>query len=118
MGKCTYLPSPIFNRTGIKYWRFEDICRYLRRSKQPKETPAEMPHSTWRWVLVDDFVNNFNKYQALYYVPSYLICVDESMSKWYGLGGHWINMVLPMYVEIDRKPVMRFKTHVMSYLRL
>jgi hypothetical protein len=26
------------------------------------------------------------------------------MSHWYGLGGHWNNMGLPMYVAIDRKP--------------
>ena len=56
-------------------------------------------------MLVDDFVKNFNKYRTSHYVPSDLIYVDESMSKWYGLGGHWINMGLPMYVAIDHKPV-------------
>ena len=64
-----------------------------------------MPHSIWRCMLVDDFVKNFNKYQALHYVPSYLICVDDSMSRWYGLGGHWIDMGISMYVAIDHKPV-------------
>jgi hypothetical protein len=28
----------------------------------------------------------------------------ESMSGWYRLGGYWINIGLPMYVAIDRKP--------------
>jgi hypothetical protein len=28
----------------------------------------------------------------------------ESLSKWYGLGGSWINMGLPHYIAIDRKP--------------
>ena len=32
------------------------------------------------------------------------MCADESISRWYGLGGHWINMGLPMYVAMDRKP--------------
>jgi len=32
------------------------------------------------------------------------ICVDESISRWYGVGGDWINAGLPMYAEIDRKP--------------
>ena len=64
-----------------------------------------MPHSTWRWMLLDDFVKNFNKYRALHYVQCYLICVDKSMSKWHGLGRHWINMELPVYLVIDRKPV-------------
>jgi hypothetical protein len=26
------------------------------------------------------------------------------MSRWYGLGGSWINMGLPHYIAIDRKP--------------
>jgi hypothetical protein len=32
------------------------------------------------------------------------ICVDESMSRWSGQGGHWIKHGLPQYVAIDRKP--------------
>lgn len=32
------------------------------------------------------------------------ICIDESMSRWYGKGGDWINEGLPHYVAIDRKP--------------
>ena len=72
---------------------------------QPKERLAGMPRSTRRCMLVNDFVNNFNKYWASYYVPSDLIYVDKSMPKWYVLGEHWINMVLPMYVAIERRPV-------------
>ena len=33
-----------------------------------------------------------------------MICVDESISRWYGQGGGWINAGLPHYVAIDRKP--------------
>jgi hypothetical protein len=33
-----------------------------------------------------------------------MICVDESISRWYGLGGSWIEVGLPHYVAIDRKP--------------
>lgn len=29
---------------------------------------------------------------------------DELFSRWYGLGGHYINVGLPMYVAYDRKP--------------
>jgi hypothetical protein len=32
------------------------------------------------------------------------ICIDESMSRWYGKGGDWINDGLPHYVAIERKP--------------
>ena len=49
-------------------------------------------------------IQNFNKHQEQNFSPSEWICVDESMSRWYGLGGSWINIGLPMYVVIDRKP--------------
>jgi hypothetical protein len=56
------------------------------------------------WLLVDNFVSNFNEYRANNFSPSKLICVDESMSRWYGQGGYWINHGLPQYISIDRKP--------------
>ena len=55
-------------------------------------------------MLVEDFVENINKHREQFYLASYVLCVDESMSRWYGLGGHWINIGLPMYVALDRKP--------------
>ena len=42
--------------------------------------------------------------KQLPYHPSYCTCVDESMSRWYGIGGHWINASLPQYIVIDRNP--------------
>jgi len=51
-----------------------------------------------------DFVKRFNDHRAAYMHPGEVICVDESISRWYGLGGSWINLGLPMYVAIDRKP--------------
>ena len=38
------------------------------------------------------------------YDPSYSICGDESMSRWYGIVGHRINAGLPKYIAIDKKP--------------
>ena len=35
---------------------------------------------------------------------SHWVCVDESMSRWYGLGGDRVNRGLPHYVLMDRKP--------------
>ena len=40
----------------------------------------------------------------MFFSPSELICVDESMSRWYGLGGEWLDIGLPTYRAIDRKP--------------
>jgi hypothetical protein len=55
-------------------------------------------------LLVSDFVKAFNDQREQNFIPSHLICVDESISRWYGMGGHWINEGLPCYVAIDRKP--------------
>jgi Transposase IS4 len=55
-------------------------------------------------MLIDGFVERFNEHRARMFVPSEDICVDESISRWYGQGGEWINHGLPKYVAIDRKP--------------
>ena len=31
------------------------------------------------------------------------MCAEESIPRWYGQGGNWINLGLPMHVEMDRK---------------
>lgn len=54
--------------------------------------------------LVQEFVDAINEHRKANVVPSEIICVDESISRWYGLGGHWIDLGLPHYVAIDRKP--------------
>ena len=53
-------------------------------------------------MLVDDHIANFNKNRARNYHPSHSICVDESMSRLYGIEGHWINAGFLQYIEIDR----------------
>ena len=45
-----------------------------------------------------------NRHREAFVRPSDTTCVDESISRWYGLGGHWIDVGLPHYVSIDRKP--------------
>ncbi|KAI2508605.1 Transposase IS4 [Fragilaria crotonensis] len=99
-----YRPAPQFGLTGMSKHRFKDLFSSMRWSNQP-DAPGEGESSEeYRWKLVDDFVKNFNEHRANYFNPSELICVDESMSRWYGQGGHWINHGLPQYVAIDRKP--------------
>jgi len=55
-------------------------------------------------MLVDDFIANFNEHRIQFYEPSDSLVVDESMVRWYGQGGDWINHGLPHYLAIDRKP--------------
>lgn len=57
-----------------------------------------------RWARVNDFVESINAHRSSRVTPADTICVDESISRWYGQGGHWISRGLPMYVAIDRKP--------------
>jgi hypothetical protein len=54
--------------------------------------------------LVDDFISEFNKHQRACFRPLEMVTIDESMIRWYGIGGHWINAGLPSYLAIDREP--------------
>ena len=54
--------------------------------------------------MVNEFVQRLNNYRSQSFIPSEMICVDESISRWYGQGGDWINFELSHYVDIDRKP--------------
>ena len=84
--------------------RFDIIFRYIRWSEQQEVRPQGMSSEKYRWSLVDGFVSSFNDHRATTFTPSEHICVDESISRWYGQGGYWINHGLPQYIAIDRKP--------------
>jgi hypothetical protein len=99
-----YVPPPCFGRTGMSRNRFDELMKCLRWCERPDERPPGMSSEKYRWMLIDGFVERFNGYRAATFTPSERICVDESMSRWYGQGGDWINHGLPMYVAIDRKP--------------
>ena len=99
-----YQYAPSFGKTGMPRNRFDILWQHIQFCEQPKERPEGMSHAVHRWLLVDGFVNIFNEYRDSMMSPAELICVDESMSRWYGNGGEWINCGLPMYVAIDRKP--------------
>ena len=98
-----YILAPSFGLTGMPWKQFDNLWMCIRFSEQPPNCPSDMTSEQYHWRLVDDFVKNFNKHRAQNFPPSDEICVDESMSRWYGQGGHWINHGLPMYVAIDRK---------------
>jgi hypothetical protein len=83
---------------------FDDLWRYIRWSRQPAEHPPDMTSEQFCWKLVNNFVETFNDHRASTFQPSELICVDESISRWYGKGGHWINHGLPMNIAMERKP--------------
>jgi len=102
---CKYVPAPAFGKmTGMARDRFDDIWNNIVWSTQAKERADDESHEGHRWKLVEDHVKNINEHRKKYFKPSNIICADESISRWYGLGGHWINVGLPMYVAMDRKP--------------
>jgi hypothetical protein len=63
-----------------------------------------MSSERYRWLLVDDFITNFNTHPASTFYPGVELEADKSMVPWYGHGGDHINIGLPHYVVMDRKP--------------
>ena len=84
--------------------RFDAIWSCIRFSECPEELHPGITSMAHQWMLLDDFIEAFNDYRAKSYSPSYRICVDKSISRWYGLVGHWIKIGLPNYVAMERNP--------------
>jgi hypothetical protein len=95
---------PAFGRkTGMSRGRFDNVWSCLTTSRQGvrMEDQCSAEH---RWQQVADISQSINSHIAAKVTPSGLICVDESMFRWYGQGWHWVEHGLPHYVAIDRKP--------------
>jgi len=105
--RSKHMPAPAFgSRTGMPRHRFDALWSALTFSRQPPGGPASDDPSgeRYRWGLVNDFITAINLHREEHVTPGETLCVDESILKWYGLGGHEIDVGLPMYVAIDRKP--------------
>ena len=100
-----YVNAPDFGaKTRMSHDRFDFLFKHTCWSDRPEVRPEQMSSKAYRWCLVEDFVDNYNEHRKSYLVPSWHICVDESIGHWYGLGGSWINTGLPHCVAIDCKP--------------
>jgi len=101
------LPPMNFGKlTGMARDRFQTILRCLKVSKTsviPRESSSEIKLEA-RWSIIKDFVDAINLHKENTIKCSADLCVDESMIRWYGLGGPWLDVGLPHYVSIDRKP--------------
>ena len=97
-GANKYIPGANFGKF-ISRNRFDQLRTCIRFCRASNVTASED-----RWAPVLDFFNAINNHRKSRVVPSETICVDESMSRWYGLGGSWISKGLPHYVALDRKP--------------
>jgi hypothetical protein len=94
---------PEFDKTGISCKSFNILFSAIRFSYQPEQqgVQSSVRHC---WALIDYFVSAFNTHRRIMVTTSEDICVDESMSRWNGQGGHWTDIRLPHYVAVDRKP--------------
>lgn len=99
--RTQYMIAPALGQnTGMPRARFDALWSCLRFSQRTGTAGNESEAN--RWSLINDYVASINTHRPAHVSPSELICVDESMSKWYGRGGRWILRGLPMYVAIDR----------------
>ena len=99
------IAPPCFGeKTGMSRMRFDLLWANVRYSKERESSGVDNDDDDCRWSLVSDFVDSINAHRESFFIPSHLLCVDESISRWYGLGGKWIDRGLPHYVAIQRKP--------------
>jgi Transposase IS4 len=69
-----YIPSPQFGIcTGMCCICFEEIWMNLVFSAQPDERPPNMSTVTYQWMLVDDFVDDFNRHRRTHFHPSEMV---------------------------------------------
>jgi hypothetical protein len=98
------LPSTSPPTTGMLRNRFDDIWYAVRWSRQPPKQPDIMLSERYRWMLVEDFVANYNDYRQRTFVPGGHLEADKTVVRWYGKGGAFVDTGLPMYLALERKP--------------
>lgn len=57
-----------------------------------------------KWEQIERFAEALNKHRQQYMIPGSKLVIDESISRWYSLGGFWIGNGCPHYVTLERKP--------------
>ena len=84
--------------------RFNEIWCAIRWSCQPPEQPDGMSSERYCWMLINNFVGNINKYRQRTFVPGGHLEADETVIRWYGKGGAFVDAGLPMYLALECKP--------------
>ena len=61
----SFVDAPNFGaRIGMRRGGFDAIWYCIRFSEFPEERHPGITSMTYRWILVDDFVETFNDYRA------------------------------------------------------
>lgn len=63
-----------------------------------------MTSEAYRWLLCEDFRFTINQNCREHIVSSDRMYIDESISRWYGVGVTFLEVGLPYYFYLDRKP--------------
>jgi hypothetical protein len=63
-----------------------------------------MSSERYCWMLVDNFIDNINEYRSKLFDPGDHLEANETVIRWYGVGGAFVNAGLPMYLALERKP--------------
>jgi Transposase IS4 len=64
-----FIPPANFALTGMSRNRFEEIWSLMTFSCQPPVRPDNMSTQDYRWMLVDDFVTDYNKHRRVRFRP-------------------------------------------------
>lgn len=98
------LPAYNFGRLMPRV-RFEDLLSALTFGPDPDKTILDMAGvEREKWKCVEPFIRAFNRHREQNVYASHELCVDESISRWYGLGGSWSRVGCPHILTLDRKP--------------
>jgi len=92
-----YVPAPQFSKMMLPN-RFEEIYRVIQFG--PYLANSDVSSSQLRRPRVKPFVNAIYAHRRQNVAPSESISMDESMLRWYGLGGNWSQIGLPNYVAM------------------
>ncbi len=98
-----YFPSYDLCATGMSHNRFDNILYAVRWSRQPPKQPDGMSSERYRWMLVDDFIDNIKEYHSRTFDPGDHLEADKTVIRWYGIGGAFVDAGLPMYLALERK---------------
>jgi Transposase IS4 len=83
-GANRLMKGPNFRaKTGMSRNRFDELWSCMMFSDQTDQRENESSVQQ-RWKLVTDFVDSINDHRRVHFTTSEVMCVDESISRWYG----------------------------------
>ena len=68
--------------------RFEELLANIAFSSEQNSSGDD------RWSEIEPFVKAINEHRRSMVTPSESICIDQSISRWYGVGREWTDIDL------------------------